>query len=106
MAKYLPYIKIAYAVRDPILSKRNEYTKGKQLMNIPIVIGTPGTVEDWARKLKIIDLKKLHMFVLNEADLILNTEGFSRICFDFIKNRIRKDCQTMFFTSTYSNEVC
>jgi superfamily II DNA/RNA helicase len=107
MAKHLPYIQIEYAVRDRNLSKPNEYKKGKRLIDIPIVIGTPGTVEDWARKLKIIDLKKLDMFVIiDEASSLINTGNFSQICFDLVKNRLRKDCQTMFFTSTYSNEVC
>ncbi|CAF2571819.1 unnamed protein product [Rotaria sp. Silwood2] len=104
MAKFLPHIKIAYAVRDPTISKRNEYTKGKEL-NVPIVIGTPGTVEDWCRKMKIIDLKKLRMFVIDEADVMISLPGFSQICIDLVKNTIGKDCQTMLFSATYSDEV-
>ncbi|CAF3695144.1 unnamed protein product [Adineta steineri] len=103
MAKFLPHIKIAYAVRDPTISKRNEYTKGKEL-NVPIVIGTPGTVEDWCRKMKIIDLKKLRMFVVDEADVMISLPGFSQICIN-LKTVMGKDCQTMLFSATYSDEV-
>ena len=102
MAKFLPYIKIAYAVRDPTISKRNEYTKGKEL-NVPIVIGT---IEDWCRKMKIIDLKKLRMFVVDEADVMISLPGFSQICIDLVKNTMGKDWQTMLFSATYSDEVC
>jgi ATP-dependent RNA helicase DDX19/DBP5 len=104
MAKFLPHIRIAYAVRDPMISKRNEYVKGKEL-NVPIVIGTPGTVEDWCRKMKIIDLKKLRMLVIDEADLMISLPSFSQICIDLVKIIVGKDCQTMLFSATYSDEV-
>lgn len=105
MARFLPYIKIAYAVRDPNISKRHEYTKGKTL-NVPIIIGTPGTVEDWCKKMKIIDLKKLRMFVIDEADVMISLPGFSQICIDLVKSTIKSDCQKMLFSATYSDEVC
>ena len=104
MAKFLPHIQIAYAVRDPKISQRNEYAKGKAL-TMPIVIGTPGTVEDWCRKLRIIDLKKLRMFVVDEADVMISLPGFSQICLDLVKNTIESDCQTLLFSATYSDEV-
>ncbi|CAF1421028.1 unnamed protein product [Adineta ricciae] len=104
MAKFLPHIKIAYAVRDPTISKRNECVKGREL-TVPIVIGTPGTVEDWCRKLKIIDLKKLRIFVVDEADVMISLTGFSQICIDLVKSTIGKNCQTMLFSATYSDEV-
>jgi ATP-dependent RNA helicase DDX19/DBP5 len=104
MAKYLPHIRIAYAVRDPVISKRDQYTKGKEL-DVPIVIGTPGTVDDWCRKLRIINLRKLRVFVVDEADVLIGLPGFSQICIDLVKNTVSKDCQTMLFSATYSDEV-
>ena len=104
MAKYLPHIRIAYAVRDPVISKRKELIKGKEL-EVPIVIGTPGTVEEWARKLRVINLKKLRLFVVDEADVMISLSGFSQICIDLVKNTVTKDCQTMLFSATYSDEV-
>lgn len=41
-----------------------------------IVIGTPGTLLDWCTKYKVIDLKKISMFVLDEADVMIDTQGF------------------------------
>lgn len=40
-----------------------------------IVIGTPGTVHDWCTKYKLIDPKKITMFVLDEADVMIATQG-------------------------------
>lgn len=40
-----------------------------------IVIGTPGTVLDWCTKLKLIDPKKIKVFVLDEADVMIATQG-------------------------------
>jgi superfamily II DNA/RNA helicase len=105
MVKILPHIQIAYTVRDLTILKRNEYVKGKEL-NVTIVIGTPGTVEDWCRKMKIIDLKKLRMLVIDEADLMISLPSFSQICIDLVKIIVGKDCQTMLFSATYSDEVC
>lgn len=40
-----------------------------------IVIGTPGTVLDWCTKLRVMDLKKINVFVLDEADVMIDTQG-------------------------------
>jgi len=40
-----------------------------------IVIGTPGTVLDWCTKYKHIDPKKITLFVLDEADVMIATQG-------------------------------
>lgn len=40
-----------------------------------IVIGTPGTVQDWCGKLKFFDPKKIKVFVLDEADVMIATQG-------------------------------
>lgn len=40
-----------------------------------IIIGTPGTVCDWAIKYKCFDPKKLTVFVLDEADVMIATQG-------------------------------
>lgn len=40
-----------------------------------IVIGTPGTMLDWCTKLKFIDPKKIKVFVLDEADVMIATQG-------------------------------
>ena len=40
-----------------------------------IVIGTPGTLLDWCMKFKVIDLRKVNVFVLDEADVMIDTQG-------------------------------
>lgn len=42
-----------------------------------IIIGTPGTMLDWCFKRRVVDLKKINMFVLDEADIMIDTQGFS-----------------------------
>lgn len=46
-----------------------------QKISEQIVIGTPGTVLDWCSKLKFIDPKKIRVFVLDEADVMIATQG-------------------------------
>ncbi|CAF1448762.1 unnamed protein product [Adineta steineri] len=104
IAKFLPYIQIAYAVRDQAISKRAERVRG-QLLREPIVVGTPGTVEDWCRKMRIIDLQQLNVFVVDEADVMIATGDFRRNCSDLVKNLNISHCQLMLFSATYSDEV-
>ena len=40
-----------------------------------IVVGTPGTVMDWITKSKVFDPKKIRMFVLDEADVMIAEQG-------------------------------
>lgn len=40
-----------------------------------IVIGTPGTMLDWCNKFRFIDPKKIRVFVLDEADVMIATQG-------------------------------
>ncbi|GCB79730.1 hypothetical protein scyTo_0016028 [Scyliorhinus torazame] len=68
MGKCCPDIKLAYAVRG------NRLEKGQKISE-QIVIGTPGTVMDWCTKLKFIDPKRIKVFVLDEADVMIATQG-------------------------------
>ena len=40
-----------------------------------ILIGTPGTMCDWCLKHKVVDLRKMTVFVLDEADVMIATQG-------------------------------
>ncbi|KAI2579470.1 hypothetical protein G5576_013408, partial [Homo sapiens] len=68
MGKFYPELKLAYAVRG------NKLERGQKISE-QIVIGTPGTVLDWCSKLKFIDPKKIKVFVLDEADVMIATQG-------------------------------
>jgi len=40
-----------------------------------VIIGTPGTTLDWVLKLRVFDPKKIGVFVLDEADVMIDTQG-------------------------------
>ncbi len=95
MGKFYPEVKLAYAVRGHKSKWLNEASESCDvkadlyvwwlLCPLPvergvmikeqIVIGTPGTVLDWCVKLKLIDPKKIKVFVLDEADVMIATQG-------------------------------
>ena len=43
--------------------------------NHHILIGTPGTMCDWCLKHKSVDPRKVNVFVLDEADVMIATQG-------------------------------
>lgn len=45
-----------------------------------IVIGTPGKILDWGLKFKVFDIKKISVFVLDEADVMIATQGHQDQC--------------------------
>ena len=68
MAQFCSDINMRYAVRGedmPFGSKISEH----------IIIGTPGKVLDWTLKFKFFDLEKISVFVLDEADVMIATQG-------------------------------
>ncbi|XP_060534383.1 DEAD-box helicase Dbp80 [Cylas formicarius] len=97
MAKFCPEIEMRFAVRG------EELPRGTKLSE-HIVIGTPGKVLDWGTKFKVFDLKKLTVFVLDEADVMIATQGHQDQCIRIHKN-LSPNCQMMFFSATYDQEV-
>lgn len=95
MAQFCPEIKIRYAVRGeegwyPWIVQHDNTHFARQLfinltscLSVPrgtklsehIIIGTPGKVVDWAIKFRFFDLSKLTVFVLDEADVMIATQG-------------------------------
>ncbi|CAF1494237.1 unnamed protein product [Adineta steineri] len=104
LAKFLPYIQIAYAVLDQAISKTAERVRG-QLLREPIVVGTFGTVKYWCENLKVIDLKELRVLVIDEADAMIATEDFLKNRMGLVKNLNISHCQMMLFSATYSDEI-
>lgn len=97
MGKFCPDVKLAYAVRG------NKMERGVKLQE-QIVIGTPGTTLDWCTKYKIIDPKKITMFVLDEADVMIATQGHRDQSIR-IHRQLTKDCQMLFFSATFEDSV-
>ncbi|KAG7221670.1 hypothetical protein INR49_000037 [Caranx melampygus] len=97
MGKFCPDVKLAYAIRG------NRLERGTKLQD-HIVIGTPGTVLDWCTKYKIIDPKKITMFVLDEADVMIATQGHRDQSIR-IHRQLSKDCQMLLFSATFEDSV-
>lgn len=97
MSKYCPDIKFRFAVRGENLARNEVVTEH-------VVIGTPGKVLDWTLKFKVFDMKKISVFVLDEADVMISQQGHQDQCIRIQKNLL-KFCQIMFFSATYGREV-
>jgi ATP-dependent RNA helicase DDX19/DBP5 len=104
MAQFLPYIRVAYAVRDPTMSKKHNLVRG-QLLTEPIVIGTPGTVEDWCYRLRVINLSKLRICCVDESDVMIAMQGSREVCVKLVNGLDISNCQMMVFSTTYSDDV-
>uniref|UniRef100_A0A0A9YT86 RNA helicase n=2 Tax=Lygus hesperus TaxID=30085 RepID=A0A0A9YT86_LYGHE len=97
MGQFCDDIKIRYAVRGEELARNHRLTEH-------IIIGTPGKVLDWSTKYKFFDLSKIAVFVLDEADVMIATQGHQDQSFR-IRKFLTSNCQIMFFSATYDEEV-
>ncbi|XP_015123236.1 DEAD-box helicase Dbp80 [Diachasma alloeum] len=97
MSKHCPEIKIKYAVRGEQMARGEKITDH-------IIIGTPGKALDWSLKFRFFDLNKITVFVLDEADVMIATQGHQDQCIR-IHKMLPKTCQIMFFSATYEKAV-
>ena len=100
VGKFCPGVKIGYAVRGEkgkklappskfaiVVSKvdlpsnviyykfcLSSVSRGHKVTD-HILFGTPGTLLDWIVRHRVIDSKKIKMFVLDEADVMIAFEG-------------------------------
>ncbi|XP_055675511.1 ATP-dependent RNA helicase DDX25 isoform X2 [Falco peregrinus] len=89
--------KVTYAVRGNLVRQGT-------VVQEQIVIGTPGTMLDWCFKQKVIDMKKIGTFVLDEADIMIDTQGLS--CQSIrIQRALPKGCQMLLFSATFRDTV-
>lgn len=73
MAQFCPEIKMRYAVRGEDIERNSK-------LNDHIIIGTPGKIMDWGLKFRSFDLGKISVFVLDEADVMIATQGHQDQC--------------------------
>lgn len=97
MAQFCPDIKIRMAVRGEEVSRGDKVREH-------IIIGTPGKVLDWTVKFKFFDLKLIKVFVLDEADVMIATQGHQDQSIRIHKN-LNPECQMMLFSATYEKQV-
>ncbi|XP_075579274.1 ATP-dependent RNA helicase DDX25 isoform X3 [Pelecanus crispus] len=94
IGRFCADIKVTYAVRG------NRGESGPE----QIVIGTPGTMLDWCFKRRVVDVKKINMFVLDEADIMIDTQGLSYQSIR-IQRALPKGCQMLLFSATFKETV-
>jgi len=97
MSQFAPEITLRYAV------KGEEIPRGSKISD-HIVIGTPGKVLDWALKFRFFDIKKIRVFVLDEADVMIATQGHQDQSIR-IHKQLSPECQMMLFSATYDSHV-
>ncbi|XP_051947911.1 ATP-dependent RNA helicase DDX19A [Xyrauchen texanus] len=97
MGKFYPEVTLAYAVRGHRMERGVEIRE-------QIVIGTPGTVLVWCIKRKLIDPKKIKVFVLDEADVMIATQGHQDQSIR-IQRMLPRGCQMLLFSATFEESV-
>ena len=97
MSQFMPEITMRYAV------KGEEIPWGSKI-NDHIIIGTPGKVLDWALKFCFFDIKKIRVFVLDEADMMIAMHGHQEQSIR-IHKQLSPECQMMLFSATYDSHV-
>ncbi|ODV59304.1 ATP-dependent RNA helicase DBP5 [Ascoidea rubescens DSM 1968] len=80
----------------------NSYERNTQI-NAHILVGTPGTLLDCIRR-KHIDLSALKVFVLDEADNMLDLSGLGDQC-KRIKKLLPVNTQLVLFSATFPDKV-
>jgi ATP-dependent RNA helicase DDX19/DBP5 len=100
MGQFMSNVKVAMALRE---DQSGGGSSGRLAITDHILIGTPGTINDLDRK-RLIDLSKVKIYVLDEADVMLDKQGMG-----IQSLRVRKSCpdtvQTVLFSATFTEEV-
>ncbi|KAF7563016.1 hypothetical protein G7046_g1107 [Stylonectria norvegica] len=68
-----------------------------------VIVGTPGTVMDVIRR-RQLDISKLKVFVLDEADNMLDQQGLGDQCMR-VKSMLPNHVQTLLFSATFPDKV-
>mmetsp|Transcript_12312 Transcript_12312/g.15605 ORF Transcript_12312/g.15605 Transcript_12312/m.15605 type:complete len:558 (+) Transcript_12312:66-1739(+) len=68
-----------------------------------VVVGTPGKIEDWIRR-GLLDPSGVKVFVLDEADEMICEDGHREQSIS-IHRKMSPQCQTLFFSATFNEEV-
>lgn len=69
-----------------------------------VLLGTPGKIMDMCKK-RIIDVSSVRVFVLDEADMMLDQENQMGPQVTQIRRFLPADIQVLFFSATYPDDV-
>ncbi|OQR68532.1 ATP-dependent RNA helicase DDX19A-like [Tropilaelaps mercedesae] len=93
-----PDVAIRHAVRGQLLSRN-------QLIKEHIVIGTPGKMLDWTLRYRLFDMRRIRVFVLDEADVMLAESGHYSSVINIHRQLDPTHCQMLLFSATFSKQV-
>lgn len=96
MAKFKPEITFRLVAKGEPISN----TKWTET----VLIGTPGRMVDSTLKYKNVDMGKIKVYVLDEADVMIDTQGH-KVQSMRIKKALPNDCQILLFSATYDEEI-
>eukprot|EP00761_Pharyngomonas_kirbyi_P013228 gb/GECH01013255.1/.p1 GENE.gb/GECH01013255.1/~~gb/GECH01013255.1/.p1 ORF type:complete len:495 (+),score=129.85 gb/GECH01013255.1/:1-1485(+) len=86
-----------------LLGVKNFRVRKKDKLHQHIVIGTPGKVNEMVKK-GVLDLKRIEMFVIDEADVMLDSSGLVQDT-QLITRGLRPECQRLLFSATFKERV-
>ncbi|KIP11077.1 hypothetical protein PHLGIDRAFT_100395 [Phlebiopsis gigantea 11061_1 CR5-6] len=97
MGKHTP-VQTEYAIRDHL-------PKSVTRVTAQVIVGTPGTMTDLIRR-RVIDVSEVKIFVLDEADDMLNQDGLGEQTLR-VKNQLPKThpVQIVLFSATFPDHV-
>lgn len=82
--------------------------KGEPISNTKwtetVLIGTPGRMVDSTLKYKNVDMSKIKVYVLDEADVMIDTQGH-KVQSVRMRRALPNDCQILLFSATYDDEI-
>lgn len=76
----------------------------RSLFTEQVLVGTPGRMVDSALKFKNIDMSRIKVFVLDEADVMIDTQGHKQQSMR-IRRALPDNCQILLFSATYNDEI-
>jgi ATP-dependent RNA helicase DDX19/DBP5 len=83
-------------------------TKGQPISNQrwteTVLIGTPGRMVDSTLKYRNADMSKIKVYVLDEADVMIDTQGHKAQSMR-MRRALPNDCQILLFSATYDDEI-
>ncbi|KRZ78688.1 ATP-dependent RNA helicase DDX19A, partial [Trichinella papuae] len=100
LGSYAKSLSIALATRSPDAT----VPLPDQEITDQVIVGTPGAVMRWMHQLKCFDPQKLNIFILDEADLMLDSGSMGEQSIRVIRT-LRPDCQRLLFSTTYNSTV-
>ncbi|KFA64700.1 hypothetical protein S40285_07136 [Stachybotrys chlorohalonatus IBT 40285] len=95
IGRFVETLKIAAAIPGGVV--RNEP------VHASVIVGTPGTTMDLIRR-KQLDVSKLKLLVIDEADNMLDQQGLGDQCLR-VKSMLPKDIQILLFSATFPDRV-